>query len=77
MKTKIQKWGNSLAVRIPNGLAVKAGLAFGDDAEMDYEDGRVIVRSCSNRLKDLIDGITDENLHEVVDTGEPVGREAS
>ncbi len=80
MKTKIQKWENSLAVRIPNGIAVKAGLAVGDDVEVECEDGKVIVRSFSKskyRLKDLIDGITDENLHDIVDTGKPVGREAS
>jgi len=80
MKSKVQKWGNDLAIRIPHTIAVKAGLAVGDVVEMDYEDGKVIIQSCSKskyRLKDLVDAITDENLHDIVGTGEPVGLEAS
>jgi len=77
MKTKVQKWGNGLAVRIPSTIAVKAGLAVDDELDMEVESGNVILqRSAKYRLKDLINAITDENLHGAVDTGKPAAGEA-
>jgi antitoxin MazE len=64
MQTKVQKWGNSLGVRIPRGLA---------------EDGELVLRpSVPSRLRlaDLIASVTPENIHASVDTGDAVGAEA-
>lgn len=79
MKTKAQKWGNSLAVRVPKGIAEKAGLKTEDVLEIEVEDGNLVLMPLTRReyrLKDLVKGITRDNLHQEIDFGEPVGREA-
>ncbi len=78
MQTKIQKWGNSLGLRIPKSFAEEAGVEAGSEVDLSVEDGELIVRP--NRepkynLKDLLRGVSAENVHEEVETGEPVGRE--
>jgi len=78
MKAKIQKWGNSLAVRVPKSIAEEAGVKSNDILEMNVEDGKIVLLPQVARvynLDDLLEAITDENLHSVVETGEPVGRE--
>jgi len=73
LRTKVRKWGDSLAVRIPNSIALKVGLAVGDELDIEFESGIVVLmprRKSKYRLKDLVDAITDENLHESVDAGE-------
>ena len=77
MKTKIQRWGNSLAIRVPKAIAETVGLHRDDELDMEVEDGKVILRPRHGgfRLEELLAGITDENLHAPVDTGEPIGRE--
>ena len=77
MKTRVQKWGNSLAIRIPAGLARQADMAEGTAVDVDVEDGKLwIVRETRiPTLDELIAGITDENKHDPVDFGPPVGRE--
>ena len=79
MRTKIQRWGNSLGLRIPKLLAEESGVYAGSEVELSVENGDLIVRparSIRYRLKDLLEEISDENLHGEVDTGEAVGREA-
>lgn len=79
MKSRIQKWGNSLAVRIPKAFADQLG--FEDNALVDLvlENGALTVAplpSALYSLDALLQGITDDNLHAEVDTGTPVGNEA-
>jgi antitoxin MazE len=78
MRIKIQKWGNSLAVRIPKALAAGENLSKGSVVEMKLTAGALVlkpVRPASYRLEDLLAGVTKENLHGEVDMGPPVGRE--
>ncbi|MEO2054835.1 MAG: AbrB/MazE/SpoVT family DNA-binding domain-containing protein [Nitrospira sp.] len=77
MKAKIQKWGNSLAVRVPKGIAEQAGVKSDDVVDMDVKDGKIVLLKVATEysLDGLLKGITDENLHSGVETGEPVGRE--
>jgi antitoxin MazE len=78
MKTQIAKWGNSIAVRIPKTVAQAANLRLGDHLEMAVEDSGVVrMRKKQGKLslKDLIRGITGENLHTETDWGEPEGKE--
>jgi antitoxin MazE len=74
---KIQKWGNSLAVRIPQVLAEQAGLAEGTSVFVRMDDGKLVIsrERRKYRLDDLLDRITPENRPEVVDWGPPVGKE--
>jgi len=78
MQTKIQKWGNSLAVRIPKPFAEEAQLKSGASVDLSVDDGRIIIdphTAQEYRLEDLLNGVTKQNLHAEVDTGGVVGRE--
>ena len=79
MQTRVQKWGNSLGVRIPRGLADEVGLGVGTEVSLTAKDGELVLRpSLPSRLRlaDLLAGITPENIHASVDTGDAVGSEA-
>jgi len=79
MQTRVQKWGNSLGVRIPRGLADEVGLGAGTEVSLTAKDGELVLRpSLPSRLRlaDLVAGFTPEILHGCVDTGDAVGSEA-
>ncbi len=79
MHTKIQKWGNSLALRIPKALADETGLASDSSVEIRVVDGQIHIvplQDVRYELEALLDEITLENVHGAVDTGDAVGREA-
>jgi len=79
MKTKVQKWGNSLAVRIPKPFAEEAGLQRETPVDLSVEKGRIVIeRSGFPRieLQSLLEKVTQENIHREVDTGHSVGKEA-
>ena len=78
MKTRVRKWGNSLALRIPKALAVKAGMRENDAVELSLVDGNLVIhRVAISRptLDELLRGITADNLHGEWDTGLAVGKE--
>ncbi|MEW5984602.1 MAG: AbrB/MazE/SpoVT family DNA-binding domain-containing protein [Acidobacteriota bacterium] len=78
MQTKIQKWGNSLGLRIPRSFAQEAGVAAGSEVALSVEGGDLVVRPARRRtyqLEDLLRRVTAKNVHGEVDTGRPVGRE--
>jgi antitoxin MazE len=78
MKTKIQRWGNSLAVRIPKALAQETTLDEGDEVNVRAEEDRIVVerrQPGKYRLSDLMAGVTKANRHEAADFGKPQGRE--
>ena len=78
MKTRVQKWGNSLALRIPKSFAAEVGLEKESSVEVSLADGKLIVTPVSRpkpTLKQLLAKVTQENLHRVVDTGSVVGNE--
>ena len=79
MQTKVQKWGNSLGVRIPRGLAEEVGLGAGTEVSLTAKDGELVLRPSVPtrlRLQDLLAGITPENIHASIDTGNALGAEA-
>jgi len=79
MQTRIQKWGNSLGLRIPRSLALEARVEEGATVDLSVENGRLLVRPVRVRtysLRRLLGEVTRRNLHREVPTGEPVGREA-
>lgn len=78
MQTKIQKWGNSLGLRVPKSLAEQAGVEAGSEVDLSIEDGELIVRPRRRPrydLKDLLRGVTANNVHQETETGGAVGRE--
>jgi antitoxin MazE len=79
MTTRIQKWGNSLAVRIPSAFAREVGLQQGAAVEVSLRQGKIILEPLKEpplTLDQLLEGVTEENLHHEVDTGPSVGEEA-
>jgi antitoxin MazE len=76
--TTIQKWGNSLAVRIPRSAAREAALEEGTPVELIVENGEVVVRPMGRRkyaLSDLLKNCRPSQLHGETDWGDDVGRE--
>ena len=79
MQTTIQKWGNSLAVRIPNPLAKDLRMTSGTLVDMTVEKGKIVVtpqKEPEFTLEEMMKDVTKQNLHTEVDWGGPVGREA-
>ena len=79
MKTTIQKWGNSYAVRIPISFIKEVGLDYRTDIELTLEDGKLIIQPINDEapsLEELLSGVKPENLHTEIETGESVGDEA-
>ena len=78
MQTKVQRWGNSLGLRIPRAFAAEAGVEAGAAVELSLRDGDLIVsraRRPKYRVDELIRKVNAKNLHSEVNTGDPVGRE--
>ena len=77
MQSKVQRWGNSLAVRIPKTFASDIGLAEDSPVEISIASGELVITPAKPRftLERLLAGITDENRHDAVETGEAVGDE--
>lgn len=78
MKVQIQKWGNSLALRIPKSFAVESKIKQGSTVEVSLEKGKIIVFPVAEPeflLDDLLAKVTAENLHGEIDTGASVGKE--
>ncbi len=74
----IAKWGNSLAVRIPQNLAKEVNITEGSKVDFSVVDGSLVIKPKKRKrysLEELVNGITPENLHDLVDTGVAVGNE--
>ncbi len=78
MTTKVQRWGNSLALRIPKSYAKDVHLEQGVTVSLTVDDGRLVIEPSTKAkylLSGLLKNITDENLHKEWDFGGPQGRE--
>ncbi len=78
MNGRIQRWGNSLAIRVPKAFAEETGLQADGEVEITRRDGEIVVRPKSTltySLDDLLAGVTSENRHEEWDMGPAVGKE--
>lgn len=78
MAASVTKWGNSLAIRIPQYIAKELSLAEGTEVELSVLDGSLVINPKKPQkytLEELVEQITPENCHAEVDTGEAVGKE--
>lgn len=78
MITRVHKWGNSLALRIPKSFANEIGLQKETSVEVSLADGKLVITPVAKpeiTLKQLLSKITKENLHNEVDTGCAAGNE--
>lgn len=79
MRTQVQKWGNSLALRIPKSFAAESNMKPGSIVDLSVARGRLIVAPVTQpdySLDGLLAGVTKHNLHSEIDTGPPRGKEA-
>ena len=76
MATKLQKWGNSIGVRIPKTIIEQAQLSVDTPVAIEHRDGKIIIFPSQKnpKLSDLLDQITEDNLH-TTDDFPPQGRE--
>jgi antitoxin MazE len=70
MRTKIVRRGGELIVVIPEDVALREQLQ--EDAEVEV---KTVSQTHEPTLDELLDRITDDNQHEYVDWGPPVGNE--
>jgi len=77
MKATVQKWGNSLAVRIPKNISKDTSVTEGSNIDILVENGNIILspRKKEYSLKELLNNVTIENIHAEISTGEITGGE--
>jgi antitoxin MazE len=71
MRARIQKWGNSLALRIPKAFAKETGLANGSPVKFTLEKDKLIIEPEKKEkitLQKLLSQINEKNIHEEVVT---------
>ena len=73
----VNKWGNSLGVRIPQPIANKVGFIAGMEVEIEIVDNTVVISPVKRKyqLDELLEGVTPELIGGEYDWGEPVGGE--
>ncbi len=78
MKVQVQKWGNSLALRIPKSFAQETNLDQGSIVDLSLKEGEIIVKPVVEEeysLEDFLSRMTKENIHPEVSPGSPRGKE--
>jgi len=78
MKTAVQRWGNSLALRIPRAYAAETRISEGSEVELTLKAGALVVRPVVRKrhaLADLLKRVSAANRHEAIETGPAVGKE--
>ena len=78
MQVVLNKWGNSVGLRMPNSILQELGIKPGHQVSIKVESGKAIiepVRTKEQNLMALLDLITKENLHGEISTGVAVGKE--
>ncbi|MBA2706519.1 MAG: AbrB/MazE/SpoVT family DNA-binding domain-containing protein [Gemmatimonadaceae bacterium] len=78
MVTTIQRWGNSLAIRIPKAFAAQARLVENSDVDISLEGDRIVVSPAQRewKLDDLVEKIKPANRHREIRWSDRTGKEA-
>jgi antitoxin MazE len=78
METTIQKWGNSLGIRLPKNIVKRQSLHEGARVVLDEQKIGIVIRKPAEETVDLdalVRRITKKNRHQETDWGNPVGKE--
>lgn len=79
MLAKVQKWGNSLALRLPKVLADEADIQVDSPVEITVRDHALVIEPVKRGkiydLDQLLSKVTPENRHHETDFGKPMGKE--
>ena len=79
MRTRVHKWGNSLALRIPKSFATEVGLGSESSIDLSVVNGKLVIEPVPEpevTLEQLLAQVTEDNLHDEVSTGPAMGNEA-
>ena len=79
MRVQVQKWGNSLALRIPKPFAEEVEVAEGTIVDLSIIEGKLVATPVNRKkvtLDQLLAKVTKSNCHGEVDTGPSVGQES-
>jgi antitoxin MazE len=77
MKARVQRWGNSLAVRLPKAVVESLKLDEGSVIGMEEREGCIILKPVHDyQLDELLDGVRPEQMHGEVSTGASRGKES-
>ena len=78
MEAKLQKWGNSNGIRIPNVLLKALNLKSNDIVKLEQVDDKIIITKSNNKkisLKERFNNYTGKNLAKEFEWDESVGNE--
>lgn len=78
MHVTVQKWGNSLALRIPKSVAKQVNVYQGSRVDMSLDKDKIVLTSLEiekYQLRSLLKKVNKNNIHEEVDFGKPQGKE--
>ena len=78
MEARLQKWGNSVGIRIPNSLLKSLNLSINDKIDLKEDGDRIIITKSKKErvsLEELFKNYTGENLAKDFEWDEPVGKE--
>lgn len=79
MQAKIQKWGNSQAIRLPKAILEMAQLGENEPVQIFAERDKIIIRKAAamkhRTLAERLEGFEGEYTGKEWDTGAPVGKE--
>jgi antitoxin MazE len=77
MKTEVQKWGNSLAVRIPKSFAAQTGIDRGSVVDLSLIEGNIVIvpEAPGYKLAELLAQVTKKNIHKEITFGPSAGKE--
>lgn len=78
MRIRIQKWGNSLALRIPKAFAVQSKIKEDEYVTLSLKENQIVIIPEPEKkytLKELTSAINLKNLHKEIDSGNKTGAE--
>lgn len=78
MKARVQKWGNSLAIRIPRSYAIESKLEDGAAVDLAVEQGSIVIRPAKTNeytIEELLAGVKRKNIHKETKIGHRIGKE--
>lgn len=76
MEAVVKKWGNSLGVRIPTVIVRELSLQDGSPVDINNNGREIVMKPVKkSALSEMLDQITEQNIHGEIETGSPVGKE--
>ncbi len=77
MNITVQKWGNSLAIKLPDIFAKDINIHQGSHLDLLKVKDKLVLKPCTRKitLKKMLSKINDDNIHSEIATGKVVGNE--